>query len=221
MTAAASQPGDAVRPRTVAVPWDRLAGWVTRFEARHPETRWVVRPDRVTAQSADGTRLAWQLPIEPLDDPTMTGALAHVSRPWVIGVVLVRRGGFAVARLVGPEIVESKVGRRHVQGRSKAGGWSQQRFARRRDNQARAAFDAAAEHTARVLGPHVGDLRQIAVGGDRQAVDAVFDQRELAALAAVPRRWIGAVADPKRSVLLDAVQAARSVSIQITDPPPT
>ena len=48
--------------------------------------------------------------------------------------------------------MESKVGQRHVQGRTKAGGQSQQRFARRRDNQARAAYEAAAEHAARILG---------------------------------------------------------------------
>ena len=59
------------------------------------------------------------------------------------GVLLVRKGGFAVARLSGDDLVEHKIGQRHVQGRTKAGGQSQQRFARRRDNQARAAYDAA------------------------------------------------------------------------------
>ena len=67
-------------------------------------------------------------------------------------MLLVRKGGFAVARLAGDRIVESKVGQRHVQGRTKAGGQSQQRFARRRDNQARQAYEAAAEHAARILG---------------------------------------------------------------------
>ena len=66
-------------------------------------------------------------------------------------MLLVRKGGFAVARLAGDRFVESKVGQRHVQGRTKAGGQSQQRFARRRDNQARQAYEAAAEHAARIL----------------------------------------------------------------------
>ena len=68
------------------------------------------------------------------------------------GVLLVRKGGFAVARLAAERLVESKVGQRHVQGRTKAGGQSQQRFARRRDNQARQAYEAAADHAARILG---------------------------------------------------------------------
>ena len=63
-----------------------------------------------------------------------------------------RKGGFAVARLEHGRLADSKVGQRHVQGRTKAGGQSQQRFARRRDNQARAAYEAAADHCARILG---------------------------------------------------------------------
>ena len=87
------------------------------------------------------------------------------------GVLLVRKGGFAVARLAGERVVESKVGQRHVQGRTKAGGQSQQRFARRRDNQARQAYEAAADHAVRILGqrPLV-----VVAGGDRAAVDEVL-----------------------------------------------
>ena len=68
-------------------------------------------------------------------------------------MLLVRKGGFAVAPPARLRIAESKVGQRHVQGRTKAGGQSQQRFARRRDNQARQAYEAAADHAARILAP--------------------------------------------------------------------
>ena len=112
--------------------------------------------------------------------------------------MLVRRGGFAVARLDGPTVTESKIGRRHVQGKTKAGGWSQQRFARRRDNQARAAFDAAAEHVQRLLSPSAGSLRLLATGGDRQAVASVLAHPELAPLVALPQAWLGGLPDPTR-----------------------
>ena len=92
------------------------------------------------------------------------------------GVLLVRKGGFAVARLERERTVESKVGQRHVQGRTKAGGQSQQRFARRRDNQARAAYEAAAEHAARIL----AGVRLVVTGGDHAAVEAVLTDRRLA-----------------------------------------
>src|SRR5215218_10968837 len=108
----------------------------------------------------------------PYAGPADAGRLAEAARPpgsW--GVLLVRKGGFAVARLRSGDLVEHKIGQRHVQGRTKAGGQSQQRFARRRDNQARAAYEAAADHAARILGTRVEAL---VVGGDRAAVEAVL-----------------------------------------------
>ena len=131
-------------------------------------------------------------------------------------MLLVRKGGFAVARLTAGAVVDSKVGRRHVQGRTKAGGQSQQRFARRRDNQAREAYEAAAEHTHRLLSPY--PLRALVVGGDRSAVDAVLTDPRLAKLAKVRvDPWL-AVPDPRRGVLDQAVVDAQSVAITLTDP---
>ncbi len=206
-------------PRLVNVPWVRVEGWIERYDARHPETRWAVAPEIVTARSADGTTAELPVPVTPLGDITLQGFLAHLHRPWQLGIVLVRRGGFAVAALVGDEVVESKVGQRHVQGRTKAGGWSQQRFARRRDNQARAAFDAAAGYVQQLLLPRAARLDLLGTGGDRAAVDTVFEARGLEPLAAIPRQWLGAMPDPRRRVLDAAVAQLRSLSIEIHDPP--
>jgi hypothetical protein len=175
----------------------------------------------LSAVSADGTSLIVEVPFPPLPAaaPTVAALVDHLSRPFVLGVVLVRRGGFAVAYLRGGEVIDSKVGQRHVQGRTKAGGWSQQRFARRRDNQARAAFDAAAEQVVRILGPRTADLDALAVGGDRKAVEAVLAQA--GDLALLPRVWLGGVADPRRDVLNSAISRVRSVVVRISDPAPT
>ncbi len=104
--------------------------------------------------------------------------------------------------------VESKVGQRHVQGRTKAGGQSQQRFARRRDNQARQAYEAAADHAARILrrGPLV-------VGGDRPAVEEVLADPRLRGMTVV-EPWLP-VGDPKRGVLEAAVVDAQAVQIEV------
>ena len=108
-----------------------------------------------------------------------------------------------------------KVGQRHVQGRTKAGGQSQQRFARRRDNQARQAYEAAAEHAARVL---AGPLDALVCGGDRSAVEAVLSDTRLAHLAAVRvAPWL-AVPDPRRAVLERAVVDGSSAAVTVTDP---
>lgn len=200
------------------MPFERVDGWIRRYDEAHPGTTWTVSAESVQAASPDGTMIRLPVPIGVLSEQSVAGLVAHLARPWRIGVVLVRRGGFAVARVVGPDVVADKVGRRHVQGRTKAGGWSQHRFARRRDNQARAAFDAAADHAERILRPQASRLDLLAVGGDRQAVAAVLAHPTLAALADRPRCWLGGVADPNRAVLLDAIQQARSVQVAITDP---
>jgi hypothetical protein len=147
--------------------------------------------------------------------------VAHVRHPWAVGVVVVRRGGFAVAVAQGLVVVDRKVGRRHVQGRSKAGGWSQQRFARRRDNQARGAFAAAADHAARILAPNGADrLDALAVGGDRTGVVQVLDDPRLAGLADVPRLTVGGVGDPRADTVQRVLDEALAVRITLVDPAP-
>lgn len=205
--------------RRVIVSWDRLGGWIERFDARHPETAWQVTPTRVVAVSFDGTRVTFDVPCGPLAEASLTGLDRHLNTQWQIGVVLVRRGGFVVARLVGERVVDSKVSRRHVQGRTKAGGWSQQRFARRRDNQAKVAFDAAASHVETLLLPYVSNLDLLATGGDRRAVAAVLKTSSLAPLGHVRHRSLGLSGDPDRELLARAVRVARSVVVEITDPP--
>jgi hypothetical protein len=135
-----------------------------------------------------------------------------VSAPERWGVLLVRKGGFAVARLEADRIVDSKVGRRHVQGRTKAGGQSQQRFARRRDNQARQAFEAAAEHAARILG-ELAAPAAVVTGGDHTAVAEVLADPRLGHLA-VHEPWLP-VPDPRREVLEEAVRDACCVAIDV------
>jgi hypothetical protein len=110
----------------------------------------------------------------------------------------------------GAEIAEHKIGQRHVQGRTKAGGQSQQRFARRRDNQARQAYEAAADHAARLLGAR---RLPVVTGGDHAAVDEVLaDPRLRGVTVAAP--WL-AVPDPRRAVLDRAISDALSLRVEV------
>lgn len=113
-----------------------------------------------------------------------------------------------------------KVDTRYVQGRTAAGGWSQQRFARRRDNQAKAAFADAVELAARLLLPQVDRLDAVVAGGDRRAVDTVLADRRLAPLAALRADRLLDVPEPRHAVLLAAVAAARAVRILVREPQP-
>ena len=65
-------------------------------------------------------------------------------------------------------VLSSSTDRAYLQGRTAAGGWSQQRFARRRDNQRTASYESAAATAARMLVPSAASLRGLVLGGDRR-----------------------------------------------------
>jgi hypothetical protein len=198
---------------TVLVPAARVERWVLNFNGRHGQTALGVAEGALTGSASDGSTFVARLPFERDYDglPDVDAFRLEAMPPEQWGVLLVRKGGFAVARLAGTELVEHKIGQRHVQGRTKAGGQSQQRFARRRDNQARAAFEAAADHAARILGPAAESA--IVTGGDHAAVDEVLADPRLARLRVVPP-WL-AVPDPKRVVLDQAVADGQAVRIDV------
>lgn len=205
--------------RVVLVPGVRVPRWFENFGTRHGAFRLTVLDGALRAEAEDGASAVASLPWSrryagPVEPEAFAAAAAAEDR-W--GVLVVRRGGFAVAAGTGLTPAYSKVGRRHVQGQTKAGGWSQQRFARRRDNQARVAFEAAADHAHRILHTEFGGVRSLTCGGDRPAVDAVLDDPRLADLRAVRTdRWL-AVGDPNAEVLRKAVADAHSVQVVVSD----
>ena len=147
----------------------------------------VVRPPFGLAHSGEYEGVV----LEPL-----FGALAADH---VVAALLVRLGGYAVGVFEGEKLVASKVGSRFVKGRHKKGGSSQARFRRRREEQARALIEAAAETAVSVLEPWRDRVEFVALGGDRSAVDAVVASRpELAWLSeqALPRFFT--VGDPRQ-----------------------
>ena len=203
--------------RDVLVVPARVERWVANFAGRHGETSLDTRDGALTGHAADGASFVAHPPFaQAYAGAAEPSSFAQTCTPpahW--GVLLVRKGGFAVARLEGEQIVESNVGQRHVQGRTKAGGQSQQRFSRRRDNQARAAFEAAAGHGHRIL---TGPLTALICGGDRTAVEQVLEDPRLRTLGRIRvEPWL-TVPDPRRSVLEQAVVDGGSVVVTVTDP---
>jgi len=171
---------------------------------------------------------------------------AHALRPRAVGVLLVRLGGYAAGVFTGspPRLAASKTGSRPVHGRSAAGGWSQHRFARRREKQASEALAAAADAAVAVFGSWGGASRERSgspitargghAGGERGRgqLDAVVlggDKRAMADLAADPRlapylalatdRFL-TVPDPRRAVLEDTPRLFLAVRIRLTEPAP-
>jgi VLRF1 release factor-like protein len=202
--------------RIVSVAPERLERWLAGFEERHGSVSYDVTPAVVTVSAEDGALAAIAVPFGPLEELTRDGLVAHVLKDWRLGVLLVRRGGYGAGVFVGAKLVDSKVGSRHVQGTTKAGGWSQQRYARRRDNQAREAFAAATEVAVRILAP--ARLDALVCGGDRRAVDTVLEDPRLKDLAPLVRPPFLGVPDPKQKVLEQAGADARAIRIELTDP---
>lgn len=190
----------------------RLERWTANFLKRHGATASNVVDGALVGFAQDGSSFEARLPFGRTyaGPPTSEAFLKAAQPPEEWGLLLVRKGGFAVARIEGERIVSSKVGQRHVLGRSKAGGWSQQRFARRRDNQARRAYEAAAHH-AEVI---IGHMKVIVVGGDRAAID------EVVAMTGIGSRVVATMPDvrePRRGVFEEAVIDARSVRMRVTN----
>jgi hypothetical protein len=200
--------------RTVSVAPERLDRWLTGFGERHGAVRYDVTPTTVTVSAEDGSLAVLTVPFEPLAELSKDGLVAHVLKPRRLGVLLVRRGGYGAGVFAGGKLLDSKVGSRHVQGTTKAGGWSQQRYARRRDNQAREAFAAATEVAVRILAP--ANLDVLVCGGDRRAVDTVLEDPRLKELVGLVRPPFLGVPDPKQKVLEQAGVDARAIRIEVT-----
>ena len=146
---------------------------------------------------------------------------AHAAADRTVGVLAPPRlGGYAAERVhrrPAAALAALKTGSRLVHGRAAAGGWSQHRFARRRENWATAALRAAGRHRAG------------RPGAVRYGLDAVVlgDRRAMASLRADPRlapfmaRAVGrflTVPDPRLAVLKDTAPLPRSGSGSPAEP---
>lgn len=218
----------------VEVPPDRLVGWVGRFGARNGGLA-ELTTDGVTVRirGGDGTLARLSVPFGPVavdtDDKLSPGGagsgpcgeqrepvealLDHLSSLGRLGLILVRGGAHSVGIAVDGVVIMSSTDRAYLQGRTAAGGWSQQRFARRRGNQRAASLADAADTVARVLVPEAGSLGGLVLGGDRRALADVLADPRLARLATLPSRTFADIPEPRR-VVLDEV-AARSLSVPI------
>ena len=167
------------------------------------------------------------------DDPPVAGTApaaitaavaAHAAVPRSVGVLLVRLGGYAAGVFTGypPALADAKTGSRLVHGRSAAGGWSQHRFARRREKQANEALDAAADAAVLVFGRWAAAggrrLDAVVLGGDKRAAAELRDDPRLAPYLAMATERFLTVPDPKRAVLEAAPKGFLAVKIRLTEP---
>jgi len=199
--------------RWVEVAPERLPRWLENFATRHgPYTA-----DGLILTAEDGATAELTSPPGAPGVPGMVHLLKCAVQERRLGLLLARKGAVAVGIADGPDLVVSKVDRHYVQGRTAAGGWSQQRFARRRDNQAKAATADGASIVGRLLLPEVRTLSALVTGGDRTAVDAILSAREMAPLAELRSDRFLDVPEPRHAVLVAAIAGARAVRVLVRD----
>jgi hypothetical protein len=200
--------------RWVDVAPERLPRWLENFAARHGD----VTTDGLTVSADDGTTAQFEPPPGAVPVPHLDDLVRTAGEPRRLGLLLARKGAVAVGIADGADLVVSKVDTHYVQGRTAAGGWSQQRFARRRDNQARAAAADGAAIAGRLLLPAVRTLQAVVAGGDRSAVDTILATPALSAVAERRADRFLDVPEPRHAVLVAAIAQARAVRVLIRDP---
>jgi hypothetical protein len=202
--------------RTVYVPAARIRRWIDGFVERHGGASQEITGGVLHLTGSDAAT-ASITPAYPTHALTVADFVEQALSVPRTGVLLIRRGGFAAAVVEGERVVASDVGKRHVQGRTAAGGWSQQRFARRRDKQVHELVEAAVDYVARVIIPAL-PIDYLATGGDRSLVDETLEHPRLRILAIVPRGPHLDVPDPRRDVVTALPERLSTLRIDLVDP---
>jgi hypothetical protein len=241
----------------------RFPGWIDSFGTRHGaahEAPLAVAASRVAGEESvifvapDGAMARCHPPfpgyseqIGLLANESASAIAAHALADRTVGVLLVRLGGYAVGVFTGspPRLAASKAGSRPVHGRSAAGGWSQQRFARRRDKQASEALGAAASAAVDVWGGWArsrsrsddegqgregtsagapgaagaasAGLDAVVLGGDSRAIAELRQDARLASYLGLAVGRFLTVPDPKLTVLADSPRLFLAVRIWLTE----
>jgi hypothetical protein len=170
------------------------------------------------AESETGLVLFWSddrkyvlLPPFPIDLNQLFSAWdasylqALLDRKYLLGVVLLRLGGYSVGVFEGDRLLTSKTGTRFVKGRHKAGGQSQRRFARRREEQARELFDKACSVVTAKFAEYEKRLDYVFLGGDKLTLRSFLKRCEyLQGLADKTPGRVLSVAKPRYEALQNA-----------------
>ncbi len=217
--------------RWLDVPPERLVSWILTFTDRHGagSVSGDAAGTTVTFTAADGVAAECHPPFPPLSrtesgeegDPVAAASaaiVAHATAERTVGVLLVRLGGYAIGVFTGSpsRLVSSKTGSRLVHGRSAAGGWSQHRFARRRENQAVTALRAAADAATTIFGPY--RLDALVLGGDKRSIARLRGDPRLAPYLGLAADRFLTVPDPRLTVLKETPRAFGAIRIRLTEP---
>ncbi|MCY3543652.1 MAG: Vms1/Ankzf1 family peptidyl-tRNA hydrolase [Chloroflexi bacterium] len=172
------------------------------YEARMQDRR-IVRPNMpdddamgVVAQTVgesdtgialfigDGRAVVVCPPFPFADDVSRSGFVASpllrlLDREYVVGVVLLRLGRYAVGVVRGNKLIASKTAGRYMKNRHRAGGQSQRRFERSRERLIRELYDKTCEIANAVFEPYIDTIDHILLGGENSTLTGFADRCRL------------------------------------------
>ena len=226
--------------RFLEVAGGRLPGWVQRYVvARRGAVRAVVTTTGFDLVGDDGSMASlallepggWVAGRQAADTAVGAGAdavkaavsaedlaallSAEAQSSRTLLVCLVRRGGWSVGVVRDGDVLTGKTGRRSVQGTTAAGGWSQQRFARRRGGQTDKLADDASTALVRMMEQAPG-ATGVVVGGDRRLAESVLAGTPAQTLPVLGPIEVG---EPRRVDLDTAATRVLAVRVTVHDAP--
>ena len=93
-----------------------------------------------------------------------------LKREFVIALILLRLGAYAIGVFRGEDLISSKVGSGHIHSRHKKGGSSQRRFERGREKQIEYFFERVNTRVRERLEPYSNELDFVIYGGERHTL---------------------------------------------------
>ena len=149
--------------------------------------------------------------IQSLDTERLRSLLV---RYYLIALVLVRLGSYAIGVYAGEKRVSSKVGTGLVHGRHRQGGSSAHRFERHRDKQIEYFLTRVCQRSREHLEPYVKSLDYVVYGGARTTIQLLQKQCPFIGKLETPTLPpLLDIPEPRQAVLEDAVSRVWSSTV--------
>ena len=129
-----------------------------------------------------------------------------LRREFMLALILVRLGDYAIGVYRGEKLLSSKVGTGHIHARHKKGGSSQRRFERGREKQIEDFFDRVCTRVRERLEPYKAQLDYVVYGGEHHTL--LSFRKQCHYLRQVDDRTFGQVLNirrPRQATLQDAI----------------
>jgi peptide subunit release factor 1 (eRF1) len=181
----------------------------------------------IVTASPNGAVIFWNnevkylvVPPFPVADRTLTPSLdiaplrSLVSHEYLMGLVLVRLGSYAIGVCRGDTLISSKAGTGLVHGRHRQGGSSAHRFERHRDKQIESFLIRVCGHVHEQLEPYVKSIDYIVYGGARTTI--LLLQKYCPLLGKLDKPVLPPLLDipePRRAVLESAISRVWSSTL--------